>query len=309
MKKRTLLLFAAAAAACAIVPSAFARTDGAGGSPCHVQRPATPYSGEPPAFAVPAGGTEVDRPAANGAVFCQISRADGTPFAEALQDAQGNVLDARYYRATGKLLETLDASYPASGSGQHAAVVQCNTDAEATIGNSFWTTTINWWITSTPSYLDQASVISAVRAAHTEWVSNVNYCGYADNSGFGTAYQGTIGKSFGQNGYSTFGWGDVSAIGCGSALACTHTWYDPNTGKPDETDTRMSTAVFWDMAGQSYDVQSIAAHEVGHSAQFDHVTNAANNDWTNLMWPYWAPADTTGRKLGRGDSLEDNKYY
>ena len=57
------------------------------------------------------------------------------------------------------------------------------------------------------------------------------------------------------------------------------------------------------------DIQTIAAHEIGHVLQFDHVTNSSKNDDTTLMWPYFTSGDTSGRKLGRGDALADNNHY
>ena len=67
----------------------------------------------------------------------------------------------------------------------------------------------------------------------------------------------------------------------------------------------------WSTTGASgtYDIQSIAAHEIGHVLQFDHVTNSSKDDHTVLMWPYMDSADTSGRKLGRGDALENNSHY
>jgi hypothetical protein len=39
------------------------------------------------------------------------------------------------------------------------------------------------------------------------------------------------------------------------------------------------------------------------------VTNQSKRDYTVLMWPYVDVGDTTGRKLGRGDALQDNSHY
>jgi hypothetical protein len=94
------------------------------------------------------------------------------------------------------------------------------------------------------------------------------------------------------------------------ALACTGTWYDQQ-GKPIESDIRFNTAFKWSTTGASgaYDIQSVAAHEIGHVLQFDHVTNSSKHDQTTLMWRYFDTADKTGRKLGRGDALEDDSHY
>ena len=37
---------------------------------------------------------------------------------------------------------------------------------------------------------------------------------------------------------------------------------------------------------RAYDIQSVAAHEIGHAIQFDHVTNSSKRDHTLVMWPY-----------------------
>ena len=97
---------------------------------------------------------------------------------------------------------------------------------------------------------------------------------------------------------------------CSEALACTFIACDEK-GNPVESDIRFSTDVKWSTTGASgtYDIQSIAAHEIGHVLQFDHVTNSSKDDHTILMWPYMDSADTSGRKLGRGDALENNSHY
>ena len=94
------------------------------------------------------------------------------------------------------------------------------------------------------------------------------------------------------------------------ALACTFTWYDGN-GIPLESDIRFNTAFEWSTTGASgaVDIQTVAAHEIGHVLQFDHVTNSSKDDDTTLMWPYFTAGNTSGRKLGRGDALEDNSHY
>ena len=95
---------------------------------------------------------------------------------------------------------------------------------------------------------------------------------------------------------------------CSEALACTFIACDEK-GNPVETDIRFSTAVKWTTTGASgtYDIQSVAAHEIGHVLQFDHVTNSSKDDHTVLMWPYMDSADTSGRKLGRGDAIGEQQ--
>ena len=44
-------------------------------------------------------------------------------------------------------------------------------------------------------------------------------------------------------------------------------------GNPVEADIRFNTEFKWSTTGASgaYDIQSVAAHEIGHVIQFDHV--------------------------------------
>ena len=96
-----------------------------------------------------------------------------------------------------------------------------------------------------------------------------------------------------------------AAAAC-AALACTVIAYDEQ-GNPVEADIRFNTDFKWSTTGASgaYDIQSVAAHEIGHAIQFDHVTNSSKHDHTLVMWPCL----TSGRKLGRGDALANNSHY
>ncbi len=87
-------------------------------------------------------------------------------------------------------------------------------------------------------------------------------------------------------------------------------WYDEQ-GSPVESDIRFSNSFKWSTKGASgaYDIQSVAAHEIGHVLQLAHVTNSSKRDHTVVLWPYLNAGDTTGRKLGRGDALADNSHY
>jgi hypothetical protein len=105
-------------------------------------------------------------------------------------------------------------------------------------------------------------------------------------------------------------WGPLNGQDCSGAAACAWAWYDAK-GRPIESDIRFSTAYSWATDGRSdrLDIQTFAAHEIGHSLQLDHVTSSAKGDASNVLWPYLARGDTSGRKLGRGDALADNEHY
>ena len=125
------------------------------------------------------------------------------------------------------------------------------------------------------------------------------------------SYEGTTTKGVGQDDESVIDWGVMKDDQtCSEALACTVTWCD-NNGSPIESDIRFNTHYDWATNGapDAYDIRSVAAHEIGHALQFDHVDNAAKGDEDALMWPYYASGDTSGRELGRGEAMENNSHY
>ena len=143
------------------------------------------------------------------------------------------------------------------------------------------------------------------------WTNNINWCGTKDQANPPAHYEGKTSRAAKKDGYSTVDWGSFkSDQNCSGALACTANWYDAK-GNPIESDIRFNSKIKWSTTGASgtYDIQSVAAHEFGHVLNFGHVTNSSKDDHTNLMWPYATLGDTSGRKLGRGDALENNGHY
>jgi len=265
-----------------------------------------------PAFAVPARGRAIRQRQADGWLRCRLEHADGTRFAEAYVDARRRVLEMRFFRRNGKLLVSIDTLHAAAGSAARAQKVACGSAAQASITDAYWRGTRNWWIGSTAPGLPADKVVKAVRDAQSQWTNNINWCGFKDEANPPATYKGRTSKKVGQDGQGTVDWG---AMGddqtCAGALACTATWYD-GKGHPAESDIRFNTAFKWSTGsgdGSKYDIHATAAHEIGHLYQFDHVTNSSRNDETSVMWPYQAAGDTSGRKLGKGDSQADNKHY
>ena len=158
--------------------------------------------------------------------------------------------------------------------------------------------------------MNRDAVVQAVRNAQSEWTNDINWCGIKDQADPPRPTRARRRQADKQDGKSVVDWGNLSGQDCTGARACTYTAYDEK-GIPIESDIRFSTAYKWSTTGAAgtLDIQSFAAHEIGHVLQFDHVTNASKDDETNVMWPYFAKGDTTGRKLGRGDALEDNSHY
>jgi len=240
-----------------------------------------------------------------------LYRRDGSRFASLNTDRHLHVLASAFYRPSGILQSATDASYAATPGSETGADVKCDSSSQASIGKTYWKTTRRWWIGATAPGKNRDTVVQAVRNAQSEWTNNINWCGIKDQANPPAHYEGKTSRPAKHDGYSTVDWGSLAKDqSCSEALACTFIAFDEK-GNPVETDIRFSTAVKWSTTGAagSYDIQSVAAHEIGHVLQFDHVTNSAKRDHTVLMWPYMNSADTTGRKLGRGDALENNSHY
>ena len=173
---------------------------------------------------------------------------------------------------------------------QTPANVKCGSSSQASIGTVYWKKTRKWWIGATPTGINRDAVVNAVRNAQSEWTNDINWCGIKDEANPPASYEGkTSATADKEDGKSVVDWGSLANDqDCTVALACTFTWYDGN-GIPLESDIRFNTAYKWSTTGASgtFDIQSFAAHEIGHVLQFDHVTNSSKDDDTTLMWPYF----------------------
>jgi len=149
--------------------------------------------------------------------------------------------------------------------------------------------------------------VKALRDGVSEWLNNKNYCGIKDQSDIPVRYDGRTSAALKHDGKSVVDWGSLANDqACGSALACTQTWYGSD-GAPVESDIRLSTKYAWAIGAKSgkYDIQSTSVHEFGHAFQLDHVTGSN----TLAMWPYLGQNNVTAHKLGKGDAQADNANY
>jgi Matrixin len=167
-----------------------------------------------------------------------------------------------------------------------------------------------------PSYLDAPLTLTNERNAHTEWTANQNNCGVPDNTTFSTSYQGNSNGCsicFTKDGVNRLMWGNADNPCSTSAVGCTQTYFDFQTGSIIEADTMLDT----DAAGSSnptpwtnglvsgrYDIWSVVAHETGHVAGFNHVS-----DQWNVMWATAEKDNIDKRSLGKGDAKENNAKY
>jgi len=241
---------------------------------------------------------------------CTLFRRNGSRFATLTSDARDRVLGLIFYRPSGVLWSAVDSLH-AQAPEEIGASVKCDSSSQASIGPTYWRTTRKWWIGATAPGIDRDAVVKAVRNAQSEWTNNINWCGIEDEASPPASYEGKTTGASKHDGTSIIDWGSLkNDQDCTGALACAATWYDEQ-GTPVESDIRFETAFKWSTTGTSdaYDIQSVAAHEIGHVLQFDHVTNQSTRDYTVVLWPYVDIGDTSGRKLGRGDALADNSHY
>lgn len=272
---------------------------------CDLRLP-PPMRGEPH-FAIPRGGRATLRALAGGFRLCRLLRADGSRFAQAEVDRLRRVVEVHFFRRTGRLLFARDAAFAATPTGDEGADVGCSNDSFNAIGPKEWDQH-KWWIGKTPSGIAADKVVQALRSAYSEWVNNINWCGLPDNAAAHSDYQGRTDSKTKFDGKSVVEWASLKEVpGCEQAIACAASWYDEQ-GNPIESDIRFSASEKWSVKpdAKSLDIQSVAAHEFGHVRQFDHVTGGDN---AVVMWPYVSPGDTSGRKLGRGDSRGNNTNY
>jgi Matrixin len=247
---------------------------------------------------------------ADGIQLCRLFRADGSRFAHARVDRLRQVLEVRFFRTSGTLRFAVDASDPAIAASQ-GAEVSCGSAASDSINKRYWRETFRWRVGKVPSNLPSGQVIHALRAAQSEWTNNINWCGYPDHAEALSLYEGRASRRPGHDGANTVDWGPLNSTqNCSRAVACAATWYD-GKGNPVEADIRFNGSVRWSVRAGSgdNDIQSVAAHEFGHARQFGHVTSHQRKHYTVVMWPYFERGDTSGRKLGRGDALANNKHY
>lgn len=276
--------------------------------------PGTPawgeFPGSPPPLEVPPGG-EV-RPTAAGAL--EVRRDDGTLFAVVDTGAVGEVVGVRYHDARGRATVAIDrvAAPPTRAVAARLAAARARprcVDRRRASGWR-WRSPVPWRanLASTPRGLRRADALAAMRSARVTWIRNRNRCGEPDASRATFRYRGATRRPVGRNGVSSIGFGEVDALGgaCVGAVACTVTFLRGTTAiesdvRLDRNPRRRFTVV---PRGSGFDLESVLVHETGHTLGFDHVDSPAN-----VMNPYLAAGDRTGRRIGRGDARINNSRY
>jgi hypothetical protein len=274
-----------------------------------------------PAFAMPADGRLVTTLLADGEKECRLLRRDGTLYARAVQDALSRPYQIDYFNGEGRILLRYNLDYGESADddsdgGDAGGGNGCGSTARSLENISWAFSPIGWrWNKNSfdPEDTNLDSTLQALRNAHITWEGNDNPCGVADNSSLNFTYQGTTNQGANNvDGISTIDHGEVANLSsCSGCIATERTRFSVTTGEVVESDIRFDDDVNWTNSPGSQpnqrDVESAAAHEVGHTALLNHVSgsNAAGLTMTSGT----PPGTSWRRNLGEGDALGNNSKH
>jgi hypothetical protein len=146
------------------------------------------------------------------------------------------------------------------------------------------------------------NTVTSLIISHTNWDRTVNSCGIPDVTNLSSWYLGSTASTVHTyaDGISVTDRGDMAAVGCAGALACTFVFTD-GAGNIVETDQRFNQSITFSNVGAAgaYDYQSVGTHESGHSIGLHHA-----NSSDALTMFYAVRAGTThARTLGLGDVI------
>lgn len=164
---------------------------------------------------------------------------------------------------------------------------------------SAWSYTFD---TANPFGFSQAAVVSAWNAANLEWEK---YAGVNIYNGYTVA---TVSATSGT--YDSYVLAEFKSMGGSLRNAVGVQWAWTSGGKIVHTDAAYNTNYRFSLTGaaNTYDLQSIAAHEMGHGFGMGHSdTSTASRCLT--VYPYATLGATHGRTLGDGDILGIQARY
>ena len=140
----------------------------------------------------------------------------------------------------------------------------------------------------------------AVTAGHHAWDDTRDSCGYGDQRNISSIYAGHVSGSIHTyaDGRSVVDKGRLAGL-CGGGVTLACTWTFTTAAGIVETDQRYGTGWPWSTKRRAgfYDVESVAAHETGHSIGLDH----SNSSPYLTMYHQICAGCTRPRTLARGD--------
>ena len=196
-----------------------------------------------------------------------------------------------------------DGVDPLAASGVSAATAtDACTNAQYTLWVGAWASrTYDYRINRSKFNYNDTSVASIVDG-HTNWDTTYNGCGLNDITTLSSHHLGSTSAGIHTyaDGQSITDRGDLAAVGCAGALACTWLFTDA-AGSATETDQRFSDYFTWSNVGAAgaYDFESVATHESGHGIGLGHASSSS----ALTMYPSISAGSTAARTLAKGDVM------
>ncbi len=245
-------------------------------------------------------------------MLCTLFRKDGSRFARLHSDSRDRVLGVAFYRRSGALRSAVDTRY-AVPPEEIGASVKCDSSSQASIGPAHWR--VSTLVDRRdgeghrPRRGRRGGPEGAERMDEQHQLVRHQGRGEPTRAVRGQDVAGAPGQARRQERHRLGQPGDTTRTATGRSpvpgpgTTSRETRSSPTSASTPRSSGRRRVPRTRTTSSPSPPTRSAT------SFQFDHVTNQSKRDYTELMWPYVEIGDTTGRKLGRGDGLQDNNHY
>jgi len=173
-------------------------------------------------------------------------------------------------------------------------------NAQYSAWTGIWTNRVYGYRVNRSRFNYNDTTVASLVRGHTNWDTTFNSCGLNDITNLTSYHLGSTASTIHTypDGESVVDRGDMAAIGCPGALACTMNFTNGG-GATTESDQRYNQNTTFSNVGASgaYDYQSVATHETGHTIGLGH----ANSSDTLTMFYAIGAGETQSRSLAKGD--------
>lgn len=160
-----------------------------------------------------------------------------------------------------------------------------------------------------PSNNDQVpgDVAGSVTDSFATWDAATSVSASPSDDLFSYVAEPTTGSRVAQDQVNLVFWGSMGETNS-NIIAMTSIWYTRKTKEIVETDIQMNDDMTWGIgAGDAYDIQNIATHEVGHVCGLADLYGPRDTGLT--MYGYGATGEVRKRTLETGDIAGLQKLY
>ena len=174
------------------------------------------------------------------------------------------------------------------------------TNTQYSVFTGIWTSRVYGYRINRSRFGYNDTTVASLVRGHTNWDTTYNSCGLNDVTNLTSYHLGSTASTIHTypDGESVVDRGDIAAIGCPGALACTTNFTDAS-GATIESDQRYNQNTTFSNVGAlgAYDVQAVATHETGHTIGLGHANSSDNL----TMFYAIGAGDTKARSLAKGD--------